>query len=321
MGEVFSYAMFGVAVLAGAAAFVGGYWQKHHAASSITRYLGHVILVSIIIAVLAIAIGIAAVAVEQRRNLPPKPIIDGTGAKSTTGTSQDTSGSTITVPAPRVDAHVGRIAAVVVPAGSEMFGCTNGDQECAANEFPTTRISFGEPFRMTKDEITGGEYAACVTAGRCADLPPDAGDWRSQTDLPVAWVDGDDANEFCHWVGGRLPNEAEWEYAARGGRPEWRYPWGNTFDGEKCVFAGSAKDRKPSPVGARPGNEWGLHDMAGNVAEWCYVGQTTSPGETIAVRGGDFDSGPSELRVSAKTITAWGRRSPGIGFRCVAVGQ
>lgn len=147
---------------------------------------------------------------------------------------------------------------------------------------------------------------------------------------------------YCQWVGRRLPSEAEWEYAARGGLEAMEYPWGDEFDGSKANFCDSnclsdmsnksIGDRftETAPVRSYSPNNFGLYDMVGNVAEWANdwygsytVESVTDPsgpanGEYLVVRGGSwsdlliFLSVASRRQVSPVSIGDW------IGFRCAS---
>ncbi|MSR75134.1 MAG: formylglycine-generating enzyme family protein [Planctomycetes bacterium] len=119
-----------------------------------------------------------------------------------------------------------------------------------------------------------------IGAQWCRPLGPDS-NIDGKEDFPVVQVSWDDAVAFCNWVGGRLPTEAEWEWAARGGLSAARYPWGdeevlspkphaNVWQGEFPVTdSGSDGFKGCAPVRSFAANGYGLHDMAGNVWEWC----------------------------------------------------
>jgi formylglycine-generating enzyme required for sulfatase activity len=184
-------------------------------------------------------------------------------------------------------------------------------------------------------------------------------DWRHpdgpQSDLdgrgdhPVIHVSWNDAVAFCRWSGTRLPTEAEWEYAARGGRPSSVFPWGDELEpgGQHAmnVFQGTfpadntAADgyAGTAPVDAFEPNGFGLHNMTGNVWEWCADwfdpafyrrSERRDPrgpatGENRVMRGGSYLCHASycrRYRVAARSANSPDSSTGNVGFRVVASG-
>jgi formylglycine-generating enzyme required for sulfatase activity len=184
-------------------------------------------------------------------------------------------------------------------------------------------------------------------------------DWRhpegprsgieDRADHPVVHVSHDDALAFARWAGRRLPTEAEWEYAARGGLEGKRYPWGDELmagagdEWQVNIFQGSfpatntAEDgwTTTAPVTAYRPNGYGLHQMVGNVWEWCAdwfdptaydARERRDPrgpaGGTVRVmRGGSFlchDSYCNRYRVAARSAAPPDSTASNLGFRCAA---
>jgi eukaryotic-like serine/threonine-protein kinase len=227
---------------------------------------------------------------------------------------------------------------VEVPAGEFLMGSVKGDSEAAADEYPQRRV-YLDAFWIDKTEVTVGEYRKfCQTTGRSMPEAPEFGGQEDsslvQENNPIVYVSWEDASAYAAWANKRLPTEAEWEKAARGtdGR---KYPWGNTWDSERCNFI-SIDDgfRYASPVGSFPSgaSPYGCLDMAGNVAEWCedWYGETyyatgpsrnptgPSSGQQRVLRGGDFLRIPEVGRCASRYHAGPGVVAFFYGFRCVS---
>ena len=194
---------------------------------------------------------------------------------------------------------------VSVPAGEFLFGPDREKASTAA-------------FYIDRFPVSNAEYKEFVEAAHWEE----PAHWRRGTwpegkaDHPVTQVTWDSANAYAQWAGKRLPNELEWEKAARGtdGRI---WPWGSVFDRNKCNTSESEIwDTTPvgkySPAGDSP---YGAADMAGNVYEW--IGGKASP-LRMPLRGGDWLDGHVEATTFARRMHTPKRKNDFIGFRCVA---
>lgn len=204
---------------------------------------------------------------------------------------------------------------VAVPGGDFFMGCNEAvDTECYPAEKPGKPVEV-PGFCIDRMEVTVAAYVACVRATACRQ-PRREGEcnWgRPGREMhPVNCVEWQDAATYCEWAGKRLPNEAEWEKAARGtdGRV---YPWGNLFVGDRANTSQTGVAHT-QPVGSYSAGRspYGVFDMAGNVWEW--VADKVDDGR--AVRGGSWTDGPKLSRTSYRDRFTPASRFPNLGFRC-----
>ncbi len=218
---------------------------------------------------------------------------------------------------------------VWIPAGSFTMGCSSGDEQCFSEEKPAHPVTIGKGFWLGQTEVTVEAYKKF--AGIIEDRTPGnsgrvADDDQHGHDTPVVNVTWDEALNFCKWAGGRLPTEAEWEYAARAGSSTSRY-------GELDEIAWYEKNSENTVhrAGHKRANRFGLFDMLGNAWEWVndwYDGKyyARSPGldpagpetgQMHGIRGGSWLNNSKLLRASDRGRSLPDLRFNYFGLRCV----
>ncbi|MCS6900788.1 MAG: SUMF1/EgtB/PvdO family nonheme iron enzyme [Myxococcales bacterium] len=196
-----------------------------------------------------------------------------------------------------------------------------GQEHSLPEEAPRHRVAV-RSFCMDITEVTMAAYRSCQEQGRCS--PAHTGflctiSRPELLDHPINCVDWYQARTYCEQVGGRLPTEREWEYAARGGAEQRLYAWGNEPPDGRCCYShpGTCK------VGSYPPGSFGLRDLTGNVWEWTATAFGPYPSEPTegplrVYRGGSFSRRfPKWMRNSLRNRfrpDEWGAH---LGFRCV----
>lgn len=212
-----------------------------------------------------------------------------------------------------------------IPSGTSWMGCVPNDTRCDTAEQPRVQTIIAQPYEMLDREVTGSDFRAYAAAA--GQQMPRQPEWYANDTHPVVNVTWDEAQGYCKWAGGRLPTEAEWEHAARGGLDGRLFPWGDEFTGQAVARHNlpSEKFNFTAPVGLFPPNDYGLHDVAGNVWEWTASEHrpthNTEPDSTYDLRttkGGGWDNNIRRLRVSERAaLSRQGRHNLYVGFRCV----
>jgi len=247
---------------------------------------------------------------------------------------------------PSVPTNTDGAETIVIPGGTFWMGSNETEALADEDEMPRHEVTLGT-FPIYTHEVTNAMYARCVEAGACAPVqileggPTAHYDDPAFAEHPVVGVDWNMADDYCTWAGGRLPTEAEWEYAARGAE-SLIYPWGTQEPAcERVNMLGCLVPPDTAQVGSyllgnSPFEVW---DLSGNVWEWTHdwydpdyyaLSPSTSPlGPNLpgdlgnpqkVVRGGGLQSQPPAMR-SAERVGARPRRAfDDVGFRCVANG-
>jgi formylglycine-generating enzyme required for sulfatase activity len=244
---------------------------------------------------------------------------------------------------------------IVIPAGEFLMGSPESEAALKNADDPAwddeivkgqgkRAMQIARRFALGRYPVTFEDYDAFLEATKAerqrAKDEADDQEWgRGQR--PVIHVSWDDAQAYCDWLnrmtglngefGYRLPSEAEWEYACRAGTQTRRW-WGDEWDPTKANGDDSFEGGKTSPVGRYAPNSWGLHDMIGNVDEWCADGYAKNisdlpPGgapysevpdstESYRVlRGGSWSNNPLNLRSAIRDRDRPGDRYSSVGFR------
>ena len=211
------------------------------------------------------------------------------------------------------------------------------------------RLVYLNAYYMDMYEVTNAAYyrfwAAKDGGDRKRHTPASHGpedDWpdvaKTRPNYPVVGVTWFDAEAYCWWRGARLPTEAEWEKAARGGEGRQPYPWGGGLDGSRANYrdGNDGYDNTLAPVGGFPDgmSVYGAFDLVGNVWEWCAdhydpntykIGSTVNPqgpetGQYRILRGGSWRTTvgqiPDQLAVTYRGWSDPAGATDGWGFRC-----
>jgi serine/threonine protein kinase/formylglycine-generating enzyme required for sulfatase activity len=215
----------------------------------------------------------------------------------------------------------------LIPAGPFLMGNIDGPDE----EKPVHTVTL-DNFYIDQYEVTNSRYAECVNANIC-NPPSELGSATRDeyfedpvyADYPVVFVSWHAAQTYCQWRGARLPTEAEWEKAARGGLAGALYPWGDKAPACNRYAANGANfgdcESGEAQVGSYSPNGYGLYNMAGNVFEWVangnYAYPDGDPEPTVRnFRGGSFSRPAEDLRVAYRDGNTPDLTSFDVGFRC-----
>jgi formylglycine-generating enzyme required for sulfatase activity len=228
---------------------------------------------------------------------------------------------------------------VVLPTGEFWMGSAEGERERVFDEGPRHLVHIDYQLAVGKYPVTFDEWEAFVADGGTQYRPSDSTWGRARR--PVINVSWRDVQDYVAWLSVRtgqryrLLSEAEWEYAARAGQGERRFPWGDDTDarliGAQAWYSANSGGRT-RPVGEKPANAFGLHDMHGNVNEWVedvYQGSYDSvpadgrplntDGIGRVLRGGSWLDNPRYVRSASRQRFPVDYRAYTTGFRVARV--
>lgn len=218
---------------------------------------------------------------------------------------------------------------VLIPKGAFQMGSPAGEGD--ADEHPRHKV-WVDAFYIDKYEVTVAKYRKFARATGAA-LPGQAVPGAEND--PVVQVSWNDADRYCKWAGRRLPTEAEWEKAARGGTAaKWSFGDAAAKAGDYAWYEDNS-GKKAHPVGRKKPNQYGLYDMHGNVREWCsdwyakdYYGSSPernpagpATGSARVVRGGSWLFNADNARSGFRLRLNPDNKNDNIGFRCAVPRQ
>jgi serine/threonine-protein kinase len=214
-----------------------------------------------------------------------------------------------------------------IAPGKFRMGCSPGDTDCQADETPhDVSLTRGYWFGQSEVTVEAFRHFTLATEAVMPKPPDDNPNWSDRS-TPISNVAWSAASSYCRWIGGRLPTEAEWEFAARAGSTQLRYgPLAQI-----AWFGGNSKSHAHPVMSLHP-NAFGLFDLLGNVWEWTadrYARDyyTNSPkedprgpdtGDYRVLRGGSWFRSAAEIRVSLRYPTMPDSPDQLVGFRCAA---
>ncbi|MDR0414831.1 MAG: SUMF1/EgtB/PvdO family nonheme iron enzyme [Prevotellaceae bacterium] len=230
-----------------------------------------------------------------------------------------------------------------VVGGRFMMGCTSEQGEsCEEDELPVRQVAVSS-FKLSRTEITHEQYVRFLNESKVrthdayidkklihvnAHVEYVNGAWRVEVgyeSYPMIYVSWFGASEYCSWAGGRLPTEAEWEYAARGGSKSGKNKYAGNGDASAVAWFSGNSDGHVHPVARKKPNELGLFDMSGNVWEWCIdwyasnsyaVEAQNDPSGTIRVlRGGSWNDESQNCRTTYRFNNTPDGAYGNLGFR------